>query len=243
MSLTTNSNGFGLYLATSSGLVDPIADYAFVVRLQTHVGDNVPLGLYQDTACTIPAINDFDPVAAWKDELSGSGFVATQEDPDKQFVLTFYDGVPVIESDGIDDCLSFASSFGPVWIAAREKYLSSNFGRLTAVAGSGNGGFLWFGDVWRARYAADNISLGAQTAGYDALFLQGGVGTSRTSLNGSLAAQPDNTIATGFYSIGDYQSGGGQALGLGLTAIYFGSLALDASAQTVLENYTATLIP
>lgn len=86
---------------------DPLEGMAFGYgRLQTHRGDNVPLGLYQDVACTIPAVAEFDLVAAWRDELTESGAVATQADPDKQPLLVFINGVPLLEFDGADDFLS-----------------------------------------------------------------------------------------------------------------------------------------
>lgn len=85
---------------------DPLTGLTFTMRLQTHNGDNVPLGLWQDVAATIPATEEFDLVAAWTDELSASGVIATQADPDKQPVLVFVDGVPCLEFDGVDDFLS-----------------------------------------------------------------------------------------------------------------------------------------
>lgn len=84
---------------------DPLAGLTFAIRLQTHSGDNVPLGLWQDTAMTIPALNDFDPIAAWSDELSDSGQVALQSDTNKRPILLFVDGVPTVDFDGIDDVL------------------------------------------------------------------------------------------------------------------------------------------
>ncbi len=58
---------------------DPLANVSFALRLQTHRGNGVPFGLYQDTACTIPATTEGQLIAAWRDELSDSGIVATQE--------------------------------------------------------------------------------------------------------------------------------------------------------------------
>lgn len=95
----------GGFIQVSSGTPDPLAGLPFGLRLQTHNGDNVPLGLWQDVARTIPAVNEFDLVAAWEDVLSESGIVATQADPDKQPTLVFINGVPFVEFDGIDDFL------------------------------------------------------------------------------------------------------------------------------------------
>jgi hypothetical protein len=105
--------GLGMRLcgATSvrRGWVDPLAGLPFALRLQTHRGDGIPLGLYQDTACTIPATADGHPVAAWRDELSASGLVAIQSVTTKQPKLQFVSGKPVLRFDGIDDFLLIAS--------------------------------------------------------------------------------------------------------------------------------------
>ena len=55
-----------------------------------------PLGLYKDTACTIPAEFDGDLIAAWRDELSLSGFVATQPEVGKRPTLRFIQGKPTV---------------------------------------------------------------------------------------------------------------------------------------------------
>lgn len=102
-------NGVTASAVTSNTIaVDPLAGLNFAVRLQTHNGNNVPLGLWQDVAMTIPATQDFDPVAAWSDELSTSGEVLPQEDTNKQFTLIYEGGVPTMGSDGVDDFLASA---------------------------------------------------------------------------------------------------------------------------------------
>jgi hypothetical protein len=88
---------------------DPFSDFDFTFRLQTHNGDRVPLGLYQDAACTIPAIADGDPVGGWRDELSESGIVLSQSSATKRPILRFIFDTPVLEFDGIDDFLSNSS--------------------------------------------------------------------------------------------------------------------------------------
>lgn len=102
----------GIIASALSGEQDPLAGLSFALRLQTHNGDNVPLGLYQDEAGTIPAVTEFDLVAALKDELGGSGLVLTQSDPDKRMVLRFNGGVPWLEPDGVDDYYEIASVAG-----------------------------------------------------------------------------------------------------------------------------------
>lgn len=96
------------------GETDPLAGLTFAARWQTHNGDNVPLGLWQDIAMTIPAVAEFDPVAVWEDVLSGSGETATQANPDYQPYLVFVSGVPLLEGDGVDDHLDHSVALGDV---------------------------------------------------------------------------------------------------------------------------------
>ena len=84
---------------------DPLAGIPFSLRLQTHGGEVLPLGLYKDTACTIPATNEGDLIAAWRDEISGSGLVAVQDVSTKRPSLRFVAGRPVVRFDGVDDVL------------------------------------------------------------------------------------------------------------------------------------------
>ena len=64
-----------------------------------------PLGLYKDTTCTIPATNEGDLIAGWRDEISGSGLVAVQDVSTKRPSLRFVAGRPVVRFDGVDDVL------------------------------------------------------------------------------------------------------------------------------------------
>lgn len=78
--------------------VDPLAGIVLSLRLQTHNGDNVPLGLYQDTACTVPATEAGDLIAAWRDEISDSGLTALQATEGKRPELQFVSGVPCVRN-------------------------------------------------------------------------------------------------------------------------------------------------
>lgn len=124
----------------SSGVLggwrDSLAGIPFALRLQTHRGDNIPLGLYQDAACTIPAVTDGDPVGGWRDEISGSGLVAVQSISTQRPTLRFRSGVPVLEFDGVDDFLSLtlARPF-PFSISVSAKSSDTSFG---GMAGYGN---------------------------------------------------------------------------------------------------------
>ncbi|MBX3740258.1 MAG: hypothetical protein KF712_04660 [Akkermansiaceae bacterium] len=122
---------------------DPLAGLDFSLRLQTHRGDGVPFGLYKDVACTIPAMEDGDSVAAWRDELSGSGLVLEQSIPAKRPTLQFVSGVPVLEFDGIDDFLiatGVPTISGIISATATGMYRSSaqDNGRLLSMADTSN---------------------------------------------------------------------------------------------------------
>jgi hypothetical protein len=136
-------SGSGI-LTRSAGWVDPLAGLPFTLRLQTHRGDGIPLGLYQDTACTIPATADGHSVAAWRDELSDSGLVAVQSVSTKRPTLKFVSGKPVVRFDGIDDFLLIATVptiSGIVGFASSAMFGSStqaNGRLLSMAAASGN---------------------------------------------------------------------------------------------------------
>lgn len=100
--------GFGPACYPEQGS-DPLSSFSWALRLQTHrVGSTDAFGLYQDTACTVPATADFDSIAAARDELSSSGQVLLQADVNKQFLLAFESGIPTMEPDGVDDFLASA---------------------------------------------------------------------------------------------------------------------------------------
>jgi hypothetical protein len=222
---------------------DPLAPYSFHARLQTHNGDNVPLGLYQDTSCTTPATSNTDPVAAWRDEITGFTVTFTTSVSGERPLLTFSGGVPRLTFDGVNDVLvQTASAFAPSFIHARVQHISGD-GRVTTQSGGGSGGFRTGSGDWLARYGGSDVTLGTPTAGYDALFIQGGTGTSRTSYNGSSTSQPDDSLPFAAWAVGDYQSGGGQVIAMHLVALYFGSAAINTTEQAVMESYTLGLAP
>lgn len=115
---------------TPSSPVDPLSGFNWAARLQTHIpGSNTPIGLFQDVACTIPATQDGDPVAAWRDELSASGSIAAQIDTQKQPILAFQSGVPTLIFDGVDDGFVTSVALVSPWSIAMA-------GAVDVVAGS-----------------------------------------------------------------------------------------------------------
>lgn len=88
-----------------TGFVDPLEGIDFSARWQSHRGDDVSYQFYTDVEGTVPAV-EWDPVAAWRDGLSGGGLMLAQSNPDKRPLLVFDgNGHPCLEFDGIDDVL------------------------------------------------------------------------------------------------------------------------------------------
>jgi hypothetical protein len=120
---------------------DTLAGISFALRLQTHKGDKIPFSMYQDTACTIPATLAGEKVKGWKDELSGSGLIATQTDSTKAPTLQFSaGGVPVLLYDNVNDAgltgLSITS--GDYSIHTGYRWNNSAYGAHRVVCGSNN---------------------------------------------------------------------------------------------------------
>lgn len=79
---------------------DPLAVLGVTLRLQTHKGDRVPLGMYQDAAATVPATAADHPIRVWRDEIGGTGVVATASSDAARPLLKFINGVPVVYFTG-----------------------------------------------------------------------------------------------------------------------------------------------
>lgn len=98
------------------GVFGDLSDLAFPGgRFQTHIaGDNTPLFMYQDAACTTPATTDYDPIWVIVDELGTSGLRAVQADSNKQGYLLMVGGVPTVQFDAVDDFYETGSgTWGP----------------------------------------------------------------------------------------------------------------------------------
>jgi len=85
----------------STGWVDPLAGIDFALRLQTHRGDGVPVGLFTDAGTT--SAGESDSVYTWADELSNSGLSAVQSNAMKRGTLEFLNGIPFLSMDYVDD--------------------------------------------------------------------------------------------------------------------------------------------
>lgn len=102
---------FGLELSPNS--FPNLNDYGVFLRLQTHNGDNVPVGLYQDLAMQFPANSDGDFVAVWQDIYLPDGIKLTQSNNSRRPELKFVSGVPVVRFNGTGSYLSGAVFFEP----------------------------------------------------------------------------------------------------------------------------------
>lgn len=93
------------------GAADPLAgvpDIAF--RFQTHNGDGVPMGMFQDTACTTPATADGDVVKGIK-SFDGATILATQGTTGNAPLLKIVSGIPVLRTDGSNDFMMASTPY------------------------------------------------------------------------------------------------------------------------------------
>lgn len=154
--------GWSEWAESNEFVYDPIAGLDFSLRLQTHRGDGAPLGLYLDTACTTPATTAGDPIAAWRDELSGSGIVAIQPTSTKRPTLRFTSGIPWLEFDGVDDLLRIPGNWGGQWSASSGvQRITDRVSNWETIAAAGNGNM---GPVWIL--AAKNPNTGNSVASF-----------------------------------------------------------------------------
>lgn len=232
--------------------VDPLAGIPFVLRLQTHRGDGVPLGLYQDNDALIPATADGDPVAVWRDELSGSGIIAVQSVSTKRPVLKFVGGTPVVRFDGIDDFLSASAVVpGSVQMVSRADFqpVSTNvmarWGEYDLARTEAGGGSIQLSDTGIkliTSYPAGDLMPGFQTHSAKCE-VSGGNVTGSIYLEGVLKASATVSQAASIDGVvlGSTDSGGLPSV------VDFSSFAItpDMTDETraVIETYLASLQP
>lgn len=84
--------------------VDPMGGFGFISRVQSHKGFGlnpmVPLGLFQDSLETIPALLDGDAVKSWRDELSGTSIKFIQTTGGTIPELKIIGGIPRVRVSG-----------------------------------------------------------------------------------------------------------------------------------------------
>lgn len=230
----------------AGGSSDPLADFPFLLRLQTHLpGSNAPLGLYQDTGCTVPSTQDGDPIAAWRDELSGNGVVLSQSDTQKQPILVFVNGVPTVLPDGIDDVLlvnapmlaqPFTSIVQCDWEGAPTVYgvvLDSGAVGFTYIAKNSFGNIdLFAGSLLSSASAIPaNVVVSAKFNG----------GSSQAWINGVSQVTGDaGTNATNGFRVGGAENNSAFFTGP-ITCVLVG--AITDAQRIISENYASSLTP
>lgn len=237
------------------GDTDPIAQYDFALRLQTHKGDNAPLGLYKDTALTTPALLGGDPVLAWRDELSGSGLVFSQSDPTRGFTLQYRAGRPVITPVHSTSCLVCSDPGFPSGSTARTAFARAD--NIEAVGpriifgyGSVSPNALWAlfventGQIGLARFANDVLSIVPPLGGFVLTAREDGSGTALARVNGGNSATnptPTSTVSAGTLHIGAGNPSGIFAWSGDITAVLFSPQALPDATCARVEQYLAGL--
>jgi hypothetical protein len=237
--VVTASNPFGSTPQASNAINDPLAGIAFQIRLERYVG------LYQDVACTIPCTADFDLVAAWRDELSGSGYIFSQADETRR--PFFIGGAPVF--DGSDDsllcstiALGYTQALGVTGYEASNQYVvwdglgPGDTGCWHRFGGNGNG---YLGNFLATRIedyptgmpnsGLRTLSISSTALSYEA-FVDGvsqGVqaGTVQSLVGASLRIGASLFQGTGFQA--------GPVNGLWITD--------NIAARTTIESYAETL--
>lgn len=229
------SGGFVFAIADA----DPLAGIPFKVRLERYVG------LYQDEACTIPCVSDFDLVAAWRDEKSGSGYTFTQ--PVETRRPFYISGAPVF--DGIDDSLicetislGYSEALGVSAYEASNQYVvwdgmgPGDTGCWGRFGGNGNGYFANFLSVRFDDYPSPMpdsglhvLSISSTSSMYEA-FLDGISQGSQPSVFQSLTG-PSIRIGASLFQGTGFQFG--PINGIWITD--------NLSSRSIIEAYASTL--
>ncbi len=229
---------------------DPVAGIVLTFRLQTHNGNNVPLGLYKDTASTIPATTAGDSIAAWRDELNGSGFAALQDNATKRPTLQFVNGKPVVRFDGVNDHLIANGFYIPQpYTAFAGLRLASIKHRYVLDSGALNMGAIFssnglYGTGWGI-YANSAGTPGITTNAINTSYVIASVasGTSATfTVNGTVFTASQGIPSLSGLSIAS--ANGLDAFWHGdMTSVLLAGSALDATSRSIIETYLATLNP
>lgn len=145
------------------------------------------VGLYQDTACTVPVTTAGQLVAAWRDELSNSGLVAVQSNSMKRPEVQYVNGRPVVVFDGVDDYLEITTSWSLASVLMVTRYSSQRFP---------GGGFPYYKAFSVADNGADNGTWWCETGGGPAAFGSNGIWRNARVENFPTAVQAFNNLYT-----------------------------------------------
>ena len=223
---------------------DPLAGLTFLIRAQAR---GTKIGLWQDTAATVPAAIG-NPIAAMTDAYGTGGLTYTQATPLLQptYVLGS-DGKPVIRctmttrldppAGNIQPVTVFAllQNLGVVdfqthYVICDNLFLNNNI----QLVGSGS-------LPWTVDFAATTKTIGNSTAGFDLIEAQGTPGASYTAINGAVTSLADVTFNNFGYYIGNSAAGAAGVIA-DMIALLVLPAAPTAPQRTIILNYLNSLL-
>ena len=230
-------------LARNPKVTDPLASLPFLVRMQAR---GTKIGLWQDTAATVPATIGSN-IAAETDAFGTGGLAYTQATALQQptYVLGS-DGKPVIRCTLTTRLDPPAGSITPVSVFAllQNKQLSNDFQShyiicdnlflANRVAAS------FVGGTAAVVFGGTNDTIGTPTSGFDLLEAQGAAGATYTAINSVITPQADAVFSSNGYYIGN-QATPASGMIADVIALLIFSAALTGPQQTTVRNYLLSL--
>lgn len=218
-----------------------------------------PFGLFQDPACTIPAVNYGDPIGGWKDMFTVGNPVASQSNAMQRPLLQFAPNgsgtwLPVPVFDGVDDILVHTISLGgnPATLFSVVKATNSAFGFVVAAqapntplsAHAISGLVSNASDDWYTFFSAENDSLHK----LDTWKTISVVARSGTDIDLVTDGAVVTVVGSGYYTDAvDRRAMGGTGAGQNfagrITEVIFAPSALAGSDWTRIENYSSGFKP
>lgn len=233
----------------TNGPTDPLAGVTFALRLQTHVqGSNTPVGLFKDTACTIPATTAGDLIKGWKDVLGTSALAVIQATDANCPTLQFSSGVPVVRFDGLAQFMALGTSISAQPLTAFsgttcttggavDQRIFDAFSTVRCLLGPQNGGTM----LMFAGAAGPNVAQSFPLAASQFTGIFNGAS--------SILRKNGSQIGTGDVGAGDLTSGitvgatigGGEYFAGDMTSLFIKSGVATAPELALIEAYQPTL--
>lgn len=229
---------------------DPLAGFTWSMRLQNCVpgATGTPLGLYQDTAGTTPATQDFESIGGIRRTLGGSAVFSTQSVAEKQPYLFFDNGVPTIVGDEVDDFLNYTDiaglTEGTVFIVCNRTLASAGYeGLITLKSQFGIYSKIASSAFWGVFDGSNRIAGEATGATYTVLTVRrSALATELRTDGGAWTTRGKSTEASfGSFILSD--SGTSQFHGGGLVALLISPSELNDSDCGIVETYLAQIKP
>lgn len=218
-------------------LTDPLAGIPFVYLFRSHLGNKIPVGMYQDTAGTVKSVSDGDVVKRAVDGLSPVAL--TQADTAQSFTLRFSaDGVPYMETSSADILFENTISQSQPYTLIIAFQQPSPLGGNSAIFGS-NSGFVGLytgsGESTLRGFAGANISSSFDIQNWT---VADGFFNGASSRVGGLAGNIGTDGLSGL-SLNSW-NGGGERSVLDIVAA---AVITDDSYTTVVVDYFTSLLP